>query len=40
VQYHTTLDANVALDEVSQALMGDGTTGIQSVVWEVAKRKA
>jgi len=40
VQYHTTLDAGIALDEVSQALMGDGTTGIQSVVWEVAKRKA
>jgi anti-anti-sigma factor len=40
VQYHTKLDPNIALDEVSQALMGDGTAGIQSVVWEVAKRKA
>ena len=29
-----------ALDDVSQALMGDGTAGIQSVIWEVAKRKA
>jgi anti-anti-sigma factor len=40
VQYHTTLDPSIALDDVSQALMGDGTTGIQSVVWELAKRKA
>jgi hypothetical protein len=40
VQYHTKLDPDTALDDVSQALMGDGTAGIQSVVWEVAKRKA
>jgi anti-anti-sigma factor len=40
VQYHTRLDPNIALDDVSQALMGDGTEGLQSVVWEVAKRKA
>jgi anti-anti-sigma factor len=40
VEYHTTLDPSTALDDVSQALMGDGTTGIQSVVWELAKRKA
>jgi hypothetical protein len=39
VQYHTRLDPDTALDDVSQALMGDGTAGIQSVVWEVAKRK-
>lgn len=40
VHYHTKLDPNVALDDVSQALVGDGTTGIKSVVWELAKRKA
>ncbi len=40
VQYHTTLDPNLALEDVNQALMGDGTVGIQSVVWELAKRKA
>ncbi|RPJ63823.1 MAG: STAS domain-containing protein [Acidobacteria bacterium] len=40
VQYHTKLDPNVALDDVSQALIGDGTAGIKSVVWELAKRKA
>jgi anti-anti-sigma factor len=40
VQYHTKLDPDTALEDVSQALMGDGTAGIQSVVWEVAKRKA
>lgn len=40
LQYHTKLDPDTALDDVSQALMGDGTAGIQSVVWEVAKRKA
>lgn len=39
VQYHATLDPAIALDDVSQALMGDGTIGIQSVVWEHAKRK-
>jgi anti-anti-sigma factor len=40
VQYYTKLDPATALEDVSQALMGDGTAGIQSVVWEVAKRKA
>jgi anti-anti-sigma factor len=40
VLYHTTLDPSIALDDVSQALMGDGTAGIQSVIWELAKRKA
>jgi anti-anti-sigma factor len=40
VQYYTKLDPDTALDDVSQALMADGTAGIQSVVWEVAKRKA
>jgi hypothetical protein len=40
VQYHTKLDPSIALDEVTQALMGDGTAGIQSAVWEAAKRKA
>jgi len=40
VQYHAKLDANIALDDVSQALIGDGTTGIKSVVWELVKRKA
>ena len=39
VQYHTKLDPNISLDEVSQALIGDGTTGIKSVVWELAKKK-
>ena len=40
LQYHAKLDPDTALDDVTQALMGDGTAGIQSVVWEVAKRKA
>jgi anti-anti-sigma factor len=40
VQYHTKLDAETALEDVTQALMGDGAAGIQSVIWEVAKRKA
>jgi hypothetical protein len=31
---------DTVLDDVSQALMGDGTAGIQSVVWKMAKRKA
>jgi anti-anti-sigma factor len=40
VQYHTKLDPNIALDDVTQALMGDGTAGIQSAVWAAVKRKA
>jgi len=40
VQYHTKLDPNISLDDVTQALIGDGTVGIKSVVWELAKRKA
>jgi anti-anti-sigma factor len=40
VQYHTTLDPSIALDDVSHALMGDGKAGIHSVVWELTKRKA
>jgi anti-anti-sigma factor len=40
VQYLTKLDSNISLDDVTQALIGDGTAGIKSVVWELAKRRA
>ena len=40
LQYHTRLDPDTPLDDVTQALMGDGTSGITSVTWEAAKRKA
>jgi anti-anti-sigma factor len=40
VEYHAKLDPNTSLDEVTRALIGDGNTGIQSVSWEPAKKKA
>ena len=39
VEYQTKIDPDTALDDVSQALMGDGTLGLKSVSWEQSKRK-
>jgi len=40
VEYQTKVDPDVALDDVSHALMGDGTLGLKSVSWEQSKRKS
>ncbi|MGE5361186.1 MAG: STAS domain-containing protein [Bacteroidales bacterium] len=40
VEYYTRLDPNVALDDVTHALIADGTAGIKSVVWEPARKKS
>jgi len=37
-RYHTTLDPKLSLADVSEQLIGDGTTGIKSVVWEPPKK--
>ena len=38
VKYHTLVDQNVPLEDLSAQLMGDGKSGVKSVSWEVSKK--
>jgi anti-anti-sigma factor len=38
VKYHTLVDQDVPLEDLSSQLMGDGTSGVKSVSWEVSKK--
>jgi hypothetical protein len=33
-RYYTKLDPKISLEEISEQLIGDGKSGIKSVVWE------
>jgi len=37
-RYHATLDPKLSLQAVSDQLLGDGSLGIKSVVWEPPKK--
>jgi anti-anti-sigma factor len=37
-RYHTTLDPRLSLQNISDQLLGDGTTSIKSIVWEPPKK--
>ncbi len=38
VKYHTAVDQNLPLEDLSAQLMGDGKSGVKSVSWEVSKK--
>lgn len=38
VKYHTLVDQNLPLEDLSTQLMGGGTSGIKSVSWELSKK--
>jgi anti-anti-sigma factor len=38
VKYHTLVDQNLPLEDLSAQLMGGGTSGIKSVSWELSKK--
>jgi anti-anti-sigma factor len=37
-RYHTTLDPRCSLQQISEQLLGDGTTSIKSIVWEPPRK--
>jgi anti-anti-sigma factor len=37
-RYHATLDPRLSIQDISEQLVGDGTAGIKSIVWEPPKK--
>ena len=38
VRYHTTLDLDTSLEDLSEQLLAHGTAGVKSVSWEAPKK--